>query len=321
VHTFAEYLVVASLLGMMAQPASPIQQEMVAVVIEGVERQRALGWIRSTRNLGFTLGAGVAAAVSVTTVLGGYRSVVLINAASFFGAALLTATIPVPRRESRARAAGPRRREGLLSDRRYLKMIIVNGALTSHMILLGVGLPLWILKRTPLPPVAVPMTVIINTVLAVLLQVPVAGRIKSTMSAARALILAGVLLGGCCATAAALPFLHGAAGLAIAALSAVLLTAAELVQSAAGWRLSFDLAPEDNRRPAYLARFSLGLTGNRLVLPLILTAVVFPLGAAGWIGLAAVLVLSGLLAPRVLRTPVADAAAPVAPASTPAAQD
>src|SRR5207245_6471562 len=131
------------------------------------------------------------------------------------------------------------------------------GALTSHMILLGVGLPLWILKRTPLPAVAVPMIVIINTVLAVLLQVPVAGRIKSTMSAARALILAGVLLGGCCAAAAVLPVLHGAAGLAVAALSAVLLTGAELVQSAAGWRLSFDLAPEDNRRPTYLARFSL----------------------------------------------------------------
>jgi MFS family permease len=323
VHNFPEYMVLACLIGMMSQPASPIQQEMVARVTDGVERQQALGWIRSTRNLGFTVGAGIAAVASTTALPGGYRLIVLVNAASFFGAAALSATISVPKSAPKAKAGALSGTRGMLRDRRYFSLILVNGALTSHMILLGVGLPLWILKRTPLPPVAVPMTIIINTVLAVIFQVPVANRIRSSLSAGKALVLTGFLLAGCCAAAAGLPFLRGAAGIAVAALAAVLLTAGELVQSAAGWKLSFDLAPEDDQRPVYLARFSLALTGNRLLLPLLLTAVVFPLGGLGWLLLGGVLVLCGAFAPHVVRmnAPEVPAAAPPVTAGAATAGD
>jgi hypothetical protein len=73
-----------------------------------------------------------------------------------------------------------------------------------------------------------------------------------------------------------------------------------MTQSAAGWRLSFDLAPEEGR-PVYLARFNLGPLGQRLVMPLLLTAVVFPLGTVGWLVFGAGLVAVGAAAPRVVR--------------------
>lgn len=316
VDTFPAYLLVACLLGGVDQPASPIQQEMVALVVGGNDRQRALSWIRSTRNFGYTLGAGIAAIVTTTSIIGGYRTVVVVNALSFFGAAALTATLPKAAAAAAAKAAAPKKLAGLWSDRRYLKLIIVNGVAATHMVLLGVALPLWIIKRTPLPAVVIPMMVTINTVLVVLVQVWVAGRVRDTRSAARALVLTGALLGGCCAAAAALPYTHGAVGIGVAAVVALLLTGAEMTQSAAGWRLSFDLAPEDGR-PVYLARFSLGPIGQRLVMPLALTAVVFPLGTVGWLVFGALLLAVSATAPRIAeRDEPRDLPVPAAEAAT-----
>jgi predicted MFS family arabinose efflux permease len=300
IGNFPTYLLVACLLGSVDQPASPIQQEMVALVVSGMDRQRALGWIRSTRNLGYTLGAGVAAIVSTTSVFGGYRTVVMVNAASFFGAAALVATIVVPRVAKKAGAAAPAKLAGILSDRRYLKLTVINGVVATHMVLLGVALPLWILKRTSLPAVTIPVMVAVNTVTVVLCQVYVAGRVKDTMTAARALVAGAVMLAGCCAVAALFPHTHGAVGIAAAVVAALLLTGTEMTQSAAGWRLSFDLAPDEGR-PVYLARFNLGPLGQRLVMPLLLTGVVFPLGTVGWLAFGAALAAVGAAAPRVVR--------------------
>ncbi|MCT9933586.1 MFS transporter [Planotetraspora sp. A-T 1434] len=297
VGSFPAYLFVVCLLGLVDKPTAPIQQELVGVVVGDADRQRALAWIRSTRNVGFALGSGVAALVSVAPVLGGYRSVVVVNAVSFVAAAALATRLSRPEAPSAARTAAPRKLTGLLEDRRYLAMTVANGVLTTHMTLLSVGLPLWIISATDLPELTVPLLFGVNTVLAVLLQVPVSARVDTTLSAARSLAVAGALLAACCVTAVLLPSVSGAPGVALAVVAVLFLTAAELVQSAGGWKLSFDLAPEHGRA-VYLARFSLGTTVQTLVMPLVLTAVVFPAGALGWLVLGAVLAGVGAAAPR-----------------------
>src|SRR5579859_4281790 len=245
VHSFPAYLLVACLLGLVDKPTAPVQQELVALAVDGEDRQRALGWIRSTRNIGFVLGSGAAGLVTLVPVLGGYRSVVLVNAASFVVAAALATLLRLPSRtDSASQASNPARLAGLFGDRRYLAMTLVNGILSTHMTLLSSGLPLWILTRTSLPAVTVPIVTGVNGVVAVLLQVPIARRVRTTMAAAGSLLATGGLLAACCFTAALLPLIAGPAGFALAVVSVLFLTAAELAQSAGGWKLSYDLAPE-----------------------------------------------------------------------------
>ncbi|WP_433241319.1 MFS transporter [Streptosporangium sp. CA-135522] len=300
VDGFAGFLVVSCLLGTVDKPTAPVQQELVGAVTGGLDRQRVLAWVRTARNLGFVLGSGAAGTVSVLPGLGGYRAVVLINAATFVLAALLATTLPRPTARTGPAPGAPVRLTGLLADRRYLTLTAVNGVLAGHMALLGVGLPLWIVTRTTLPPIAVPVLTGVNAAMAMVFQIPVAARIRTTSSAARSLTLAGLLLAGCCVSAALLPAFEGAACMALAVLSMLLLTAAELVQSAGGWKLSFDLAPEYGRA-VYLARFSLGVTLQLLVMPLLLTGLVFPAGAMGWVALAVALAATGVVSPRMLR--------------------
>ena len=314
VTDFPAYLLVAVLLGTVDKPATSVQQELVAVAIGGMDRQRALGWIRTTRNVGFAVGSGTAGLVSVLPELGGYRVVVLINAASFVVAAFLVTLLPKPP-ASAARAATGRRLTGLLADRRYLALTGVNGVLTAHMALLSIGLPLWVVSRTGLPAITVPILIGINAVLAMLLQVPVAARVGDTATATRTLVVAGALLAGCCAVAALLPLVTRGVGLVLAVLAVLLLTGAELAQSAGGWKLSFDLAPEHGRA-VYLARFSLGLTMQQIVLPVVLTVAVFRAGTAGWLVLGLLLAAAGMLAPRVVRLPPPVEQAATAPAGT-----
>jgi hypothetical protein len=234
-------------------------------------------------------------------MLGGYRSVVLVNAASFVVAAALAALLRIPSRtDDSSQTTNRARPAGLFRDRRYLAMTVVNGIVSTHMALLSSGLPLWIVTRTSLPAVIVPILTGVNAAVTMLLQVPVAKGVRTTTAAAGALLATGGLLAGCCFTAALLPLIAAPAGFGVAVVSVLFLTAAELAQSVGGWKLSYDLAPEAGRA-IYLARFSLGTTIQQLGMPLVLTALVFPTGVVGWLALAGFLVAGGAAAPIVLR--------------------
>jgi uncharacterized protein involved in propanediol utilization/MFS family permease len=300
VASFAAFLAVAAFLGFVEKASAPVQQTLLGEMVAADRRQRAMAIVRSTRNVGFALGALIAASLSSLPALGGYDAVVAVNAATFTVAAVLVATI----RAGGARSSATRRepaRSQPLRDRRYLALTAVNGVLTLHMSLLSVGLPLWLVEHTSGPVTLVPALLVVNTVLAVVLQVPVAGRVRSSRDAARALALAGAGIAACCLALALAPRVDGVAVVAVALAAMLGLTAAELTQAAAGWDLSFRLAPE-SRRGHYLGVFSLGVTAQTIVGPLLLTGVVFACGGWGWAALAGAAVAVGLLASPALRS-------------------
>ncbi|MEK8227359.1 hypothetical protein NKG05_16575 [Oerskovia sp. M15] len=76
---------------------------------------------------------------------------------------------------------------------------------------------------------------------------------------------------------------------ALLVLGTVLLTFAELWQSAGGWELSFRLARAD-RRTVDLAAFNVGISVQGIFGPPLLVLVVAG-GPAGWLGLAAILLV------------------------------
>jgi len=301
VGSLTAFLAVCALLGLADLATPPVQQALIGAAVGEERRQRTLAVVRSARNIGFSFGALLAAAaISVGTTLA-YDSIVLLNAASFVFIAILMGTLPVnPRPTPAQRQARTARGKWRIRDRRYTKLTMLNGVLTMHMTLLSPVLPLWLLRHTHTPAAMMPFLLLINAVLAVLLQVPVAGRARSPRAATTALGVAGVALAACCLAMPLAGRLDATAAAVVAVGAVLALTAAELAQSAGGWELSFRLAPED-RRGQYLGVFSLGTTAQLMAGPLLLTTAVFTLGTLGWVLLAAMTVAAGIFVPWVTR--------------------
>jgi MFS family permease len=325
--------------------APPLMQAVVAVVAGDERRLRTMAVLRTVRNVGFSLGALLATPLLAAQSGWGYRSIVLGDAVSFVFAAVLLARLrlaggwpaPTAGRDRRglgrspARRSPARRRLGWRRlgwrglgwrglgwrrvDWRYLGLAALNSVLCLHMTLLSVAIPLWTLRATRAPVGVVPLLVLLNTVLAVLLQVPLSAGSRQLAGAVRALRRAGLALAGCCALVAVAGVLPRWSAAGALVLATVLLTLGELWQSGGAWAVSYEFAPA-HARVRYLSVFGLGVTVQDVAGPAVLTAGVVAAGWPAWFGLAAVF----LLAVRLVR-PVTGALAARWPAPALADRD
>lgn len=103
--------------------------------------------------------------------------------------------------------------------------------------------------------------------------------------------------------------------MAFAVLAVVLLTVGENLHAVAAWNLSYEMAPAP-ARARYLATFSLGVTGQQILGPVLMTAVMLPLGSIGWALLAVVFALAALVV-RATGGPRAEPEPVLAAPSTP----
>jgi hypothetical protein len=120
---------------------------------------------------------------------------------------------------------------------------------------------------------------VLNTVLVVALQVRASRGAETVTGAARVLRRSGWALFAACLVFA----LSAQAPLALVA-GMVVLTVAELWQSAGAWGLSFALAPED-RQGEYLGAFAMGTRIYDSAGPALVTALTLGAGAFGWAAL------------------------------------
>jgi hypothetical protein len=254
--------------------------------------------LRVARNVGFAAGSLLAAAALATANPLASRALIAVDALTFLYAAaamrapgLRAAGRPVPP----AGVDGPRRQPATtaLRDRRYLFATLLNGVLSVHMTLLAVGIPVWVVTHTRAPAALVGMLLGINTVLAMLLQVPASRYATSLAAAARSLAASGALLALACTLLAAAARVPPAWAVAVLVTAVLAHTAAELLQSAGGWTLSYELAP-GARQSTYLSVFNLGVSVQRAAGPALVTGIVIAHGTAGWLGLAALLCLTAL---------------------------
>lgn len=286
------FLVLSFAIGIAEWSIGPIVQSVVGAGEPDSSRVRTMAALTAIRNIGFTIGAVLATLVLAIGSHGLYSGLVFTDAGSFFVAAWLVARLPIPvtarPRRSRADRGGTR-----LPGSRYLLLTVLNGVLYLHTILLSVGVPLWVATRTSAPRAVVGIVVVVNTVLAIVLQVPLGQKVAGVRDAASRQRRAGWSLAACCLLAA----LSDAAGpvpaAALVLLAAVALTLGEIWQSVGAWGLSFYLAPEESRG-YYLSVYNLGLTGATVVGPALVTFAVIQVGVIGWLGLAAVFTVVGL---------------------------
>lgn len=295
----------------------PMTQAVASATVAGTDRTRTMAIIRTVRNAGFSLGALLAAPLLGADNTWTYRAIVLTTAAAFVVSALMLTRLRLDGADAVQRKASPLTAIRRFRDWRYGLLTVLNGLLNLHVTILSVGLPLWALDATDIPAGALPFLVLINTLMSIVLQVPIARIAEREGGAARALRLGGAAMALCClalATAGASGSAWAAAGLL--ALGCVLLTFGEMWQATGGWDLSYDFAPED-QKGVYLSVFSLGGTGQRILGPALLTTVVIAAGPAGWTALAVVFAVAALLVTPVVRllrtapTTTVDAPGPV----------
>ncbi|MFJ7159861.1 MFS transporter [Streptomyces sp. NPDC101118] len=331
VVTRFEALLLIVALTFLGDRAAKTLEMLFATRVAGERRATYQALSRSAANAGYAIGAGLAAAGLAVGTRDAYELLILANVLSFLLAAALTwrtaepqvlrtaeppaghtagppaAAPPGPSGEA---AAGPAHAAAAAApagpaavaanpwrDRGYLRFVLLDIPLCLDDAILSVGLPLWLVHHTDAPHALVPAFLFLNTVLVVVLQLPVSAKVERPRQAARSVAWYGLFLLGACALVALTPA-HGpwtASATLLAA--AVLVTAAELVRSVSSWELAVSLAPSEGKA-SYLGVAGISSATQKAAGPLLLTAAVMPTGPAGWLALGVVVTGLSLLQRR-----------------------
>jgi hypothetical protein len=293
VHDFVTFLLIACFVIPPTRAIEPIGQMFVDRAVGADFRMRVMAAFRSVYNIGFTLGALLTTIVLAIDTRPVFLSIVLGNAFTFLIAGLLLMRVPLtaddPRR-GRTISGWPKS----LRQGRYLIVAGLNGIMVLHIPLLSIAIPLWATLHTEAPRVIVGPLIMVNTLLAILLQIRISRGTDSLAGGVLAMRRASVCLA---ASSAVLAFAGqlGAFGASVLLfVGIVLLSFGELLQSAGGWSLSYELAPRD-QQGEYLAVFNLGVAAMYTVGPALVAIGIVDRGLPGWFGLAACFLVAGWL--------------------------
>ncbi|MET9892274.1 MFS transporter [Streptomyces sp. NPDC006465] len=262
----------------------------------GDRPQEFRAYLRAVTNVGISLGALGAGWVVQVGTLTAYQLMLIGNAIAFLVSAALLALLPpvapVP--------ADGGRRWTALRDRPYLLLTAVDGVMAIQFKVLTVAIPLWLVGATAAPHWLVSGTMITGTVIVVVFQVRACRGVTSPVAGGHAYRRAGVAFLVSCSMvslSAGVPA-WAAATLLIAAV--VIHTIGELWHSAAGFEVSFALAPP-HATGQYLGVFGLGAGLAEAVGPGLLIALCITWGRPGWYVVGALFALTGLAAPLAVR--------------------
>jgi hypothetical protein len=281
VHSMLPFVLVTALFALAQRGGNAIRNALLGAAVGPAARLQVRAYCRSAANVGLSLGALAAAPVLAMDSRGAYLAAVLGNAASFLLVAAALARLP-PSAPAAARRSGL----GALRDGRYVAMTVLTGLLALHKPVLTVAVPLWVASHTAAPRSLVSVLLVVNTVLTVLLQVPLSRGADTRPGALRVLRRSGLTLAASCVLLATASGRSAGVAIGLLVVGVAVLTVGELWQSAGGWELSYDLAPDD-AQGEYQAAYSM-LNGVRdSVGPLVVTAALVSGGLGGWLAMAA----------------------------------
>ncbi|MFE5935421.1 MFS transporter [Streptomyces sp. NPDC056470] len=262
----------------------------------GDRPQEFRAYLRSVTNIGISLGALLAGWVVQVGTHSAYQLLVIGNAVAFAASAaflvLLPPVTPAPS------TGGPRR--VALRDRPYLLLTALDGIMAVQFKVLTVAVPLWLVEVVDGPRWLISGSMLVNTVIVIALQVPASRRIDSPAAGGAAYRRAGAAFLVSCALVS---LCAGAAAWAVTVLlitAVVVHTVGELWHSAAGFEVSFALAPP-HATGQYLGVFGLGTGLADAVGPSLLISLCITWGRPGWYVVGALFALTGLAAPLAVR--------------------
>ncbi|MEU9706190.1 MFS transporter [Streptomyces sp. NPDC047981] len=302
-------LTLYSALGALPDRAGSVLIKLYAARLAGPDRARYQAIQRTTVNIGWSIGGLGAAAALATGSTRAYGLLLLANVVTYLVIAALTLRCAEPPAPSRVAATSaepggpgdpaPTPPTSPWRDRTFLGYTATDAVLFLDDTILQVAVPLWIVHATTAPIGLAPLLLVLNTVLVVLFQVPLARFATTTRAARRLLVpLTGLFLVGTLALAASA---GGGTTLAVAALvvAVIALTFAEIIHATASWELSVALAPA-HAQGAYLGVHGLAQSTQRFAGPLLVTGVMSA-GALAWPLLGLGLVAAGAAQHRLVR--------------------
>ncbi|MGW0337355.1 MFS transporter [Streptomyces sp. NPDC003011] len=309
-------LLAFSSVGSLGDRAANVLTKLYATRVAGPGRVRYQAVQRTVANAGWALGGLAAAGALALNTTAAYQWLLAGDALSFVATALLTLRCGEPPSSSRtittsksserpAPPANPWR------DRPYLAYVATETVLFLDDAVFKVGLPLWIAHASNAPHGLAPLLLVLNNVMVVALQVPLA-RFGTTSAAARDLLVplsASFALGG---VAMAFSATGGpvTATLLLTAV-AVAFTVAEILHATVSWELSVALAPETSLG-AYLGVHGIAQSAQRSIGPLAVTAAIAT-GPVGWTTFGATIALTCLIQRRLVRDRLARTSLSVPP--------
>ncbi|MDY0813867.1 MFS transporter [Kitasatospora purpeofusca] len=236
--------------------------------------------LRTFVNLGVvtgTLGAAVALQIDTRAA---YTALILANAASFAGAALVVllgvpAYPPLPRPEQH-------RRWSVLADRPYVSFVALYSAMGLQYQTVSLLLPIWLSAHTDAPRWTVAAVYAVNSGVCVLLQSRLGSKVETPRQGGRAFRLAGLMFLLSCPLMALTADVPAWAAPVAAVLAVTLHSIGEVWESSAGYALGFGLAP-DHAQGQYQGLLGIGFNAGQALAPVVLTGAVLGLGHTGWL--------------------------------------
>lgn len=296
-RSFPAFMAVSMAAGVALSGGRGAQGALIAQLLPPSDRIRVRAFMRAAANAGLTMGAAVASIGLIANSGPTYTALILGNAATFIIAAFFIARMP---RAGWAQAAPRPSRLTALRDLPFMAFTVLDGMMSVQYYLQELALPFWIVTATNAPRWLISVLICINTAGVLLLQVPATRGTETASGAARAARRAGLLLALACGLYAFASAVGSAVAMLLLVTGAVVHLLGELLQAAAGWSMSFQLAPAQSHGE-YQATYSMSLLMARIIAPVALTTLVVRHGPAGWLILAGVFAVTGLLMPIVMR--------------------
>lgn len=297
VDSFASFLVVAVPTAVFEAAQRAAKGAVIAGAVPPDRRVYTRAYLRSLTNIGISGGAALAGVGLAVDTRAAYLALILADAVTYLIAAgILSRLAPIP--ATPAPVTGPRLTA--LRDRPFLVFVVLDGLMATHFGLFEVALPLWVAHRTDAPRWMIAALFLVNTAAVILLQVRAARGTEDLDGAARASRRAGFALLAGCSLFALSGTASGAVTVALLIGGAAVHVAGELWHAAAGWSISFGLAPAD-AHGQYQGAYAMGVQLGHIVAPLVVTSVALGWGTPGWLLLGAAFATMGCLMPSVVR--------------------
>lgn len=298
VASFEQALGAAAVAGLLSRGIGPLIESGLISRVSDARAVDTLARLRTLRNAGMAAGALPAGAAIAVGEAWAYRAVLVASAVLFLCCAAICRGFP-----ALAAASGERpKRAGILRNRPFLGITALYGAFTLSALLLGIGVPLWIVQQTQAPSWSVTLIQLLNTVIIVALQVRLS-KGSERLARARTLMCLGGLLAGLGALTVPLTALGaGRLDLAVVVVAAVLLSLGELLITAGTTGAALLHIPE-GQKTGHLAALNLGFAVTTVIGPPLISAGI-GWDWAGWTGWAVFFAALGLVALRVPGPPV-----------------
>jgi MFS family permease len=282
---FWTFLAAVTLLELVNSVAHAGRNVYLIEALEPRTRLRTQAFSRAWLNVGWSLGAGLAALALAVDTLPAYLALPLVNSVLLAVNAVVVARLPAAPRGGPAPTSAPRR--AVFADRPFLTVAAVCAVLLSLATVQLEVAPLWLLTHTDAPTWWLGVLTLLNTVLATTMQVAMTRGAHTVEGAVRALRWGGLAAAAGCPLYLLAGATSGVATMAVFVLATIMLVLSEMWQSAGSWTLAAELPPPD-RRGTYFGAFRMGNAAQNMIAPAALIALAVTTGGWGW------LVISGI---------------------------